>query len=344
MASKVIYVDDRLGAARWVYGDPTKLMQIPDEVRESVVFIYCRQDLGFRAVGTAFFVAYPSPVLPPGLGWPYLVTAKHVIDGIRLHSSDGIVHVRVNLVSGGIADVEMQDTDWVLPPEDWSEYVDVAVANWVRTPQPVRFKTVPLVSFVDDEAIQRENIGLGDELLITGLFVNHSGTGQNLPIARMGNIAAMPEEPVETREGRMQAYLVEARSIGGLSGSPVFVDTGHGRYNKYGAEIAFTRRFHLLGLMRGHWERERDLEDPEEAELVNKGIAIVVPSQKIRDMLEQPRLQKERREDEEKAVSGGLPTSDSANDESPEFERFEDLTRKLSHTPKPKPSKGPEKE
>jgi len=39
-----------------------------------------------------------------------------------------------------------------------------------------------------------------------------------------GNIAAMPEELIEVRDfGMMQAYLVESRSLGGISGSPVFV-------------------------------------------------------------------------------------------------------------------------
>jgi hypothetical protein len=32
----------------------------------------------------------------------------------------------------------------------------------------------------------------------------------------------LPGDPVATPMGPMQAYLIEARSIGGLSGSPVF--------------------------------------------------------------------------------------------------------------------------
>ncbi len=38
----------------------------------------------------------------------------------------------------------------------------------------------------------------------------------------MGNIAMMPDEPVRTSIGMMESYLIEVRSIGGLSGAPRF--------------------------------------------------------------------------------------------------------------------------
>ena len=60
----------------------------------------------------------------------------------------------------------------------------------------------------------------------------------------MYNIAMIPDEPVTTSLGDIKAYLVEARSIGGLSGSPAFV-------RETGAEG--TGSFYLLGLMHGHW-------------------------------------------------------------------------------------------
>ena len=48
----------------------------------------------------------------------------------------------------------------------------------------------------------------------------------NLPIVRLGAIAAMPGEYIKTDWGCLRAYLIEARSIGGLSGSPVFIRVG----------------------------------------------------------------------------------------------------------------------
>jgi hypothetical protein len=50
------------------------------------------------------------------------------------------------------------------------------------------------------------------------------GTTCLLPILRVGNIAALPAEPVHLETGRDNAALVEILSIGGLSGSPaVFI-------------------------------------------------------------------------------------------------------------------------
>jgi hypothetical protein len=34
------------------------------------------------------------------------------------------------------------------------------------------------------------NVGIGDEVFITGLFANYAGEPRNLPIVRVGNLAA----------------------------------------------------------------------------------------------------------------------------------------------------------
>ena len=103
---------------------------------------------------------------------------------------------------------------------------------------------------------------------------------------------------IPTELGNVEAYLVEARSIGGLSGSPAFVrktvPVGIGE-------------FYLLGLMHGHW----DIPTKNKSDLlmaddlfgkVNMGIAIVVPAKKIREVLNQPELAKERERLEEKPL------------------------------------------
>jgi hypothetical protein len=71
----------------------------------------------------------------------------------------------------------------------------------------------------------------------------------------MGNIAMIPTEPIETKDhGSMEAYLIEVRSMNGLSGSPVFVlNPIAGKITKKGL---FDTKWHLylLGLNSGHWE------------------------------------------------------------------------------------------
>ena len=65
----------------------------------------------------------------------------------------------------------------------------------------------------------------------------------------------MDEEPVVTRDfGRIPAFLIEARSIGGLSGSPVFVNLGTSVLID-GSVKLFKGPLHLfLGIVHGHYD------------------------------------------------------------------------------------------
>ena len=80
------------------------------------------------------------------------------------------------------------------------------------------------------DTIHSEGIGIGDEVFMVGLFHRHTGRDRNEPIIRVGNIASLPSAPVPLDEGeKAEAILIEPRSIGGLSGSPVFVHMGYTR-------------------------------------------------------------------------------------------------------------------
>ena len=50
--------------------------------------------------------------------------------------------------------------------------------------------------YCTDEVINKYTIDTGDEVVITGMFFSHIGQQRNIPIVRIGNIAAMPQEPV----------------------------------------------------------------------------------------------------------------------------------------------------
>jgi len=110
--------------------------------------------------------------------------------------------------------------------------------------------------------IEREGIGLGDDVFVVGLFSRRAGQARNIPIIRVGNIVAMPEEPIKTATGLQDAYLIELLSIGGLSGSPVFTYLGGIRRDSpVDREITVTARagaIHLLGLVHGHWDLAPD--------------------------------------------------------------------------------------
>ena len=149
--------------------------------------------------------------------------------------------------------------------------------------------------FFTEESIKEDlkGIDLGDEIFFPGWFWPHR-TEKNVPIVRIGNIAALRGEKVSTRLGLMDAYLVEARSIGGLSGSPVFVDVLRNKVSKEINPRAIGRfRFRLLGLMNGHFlgtEKEIDHKTnkipKDELDRLNMGVAFVTPAEKIVEGLE----------------------------------------------------------
>jgi hypothetical protein len=320
-------------------------MYVPDEVRKSVVFLgYKNMDGMYEFAGTGFFVSRiigkegPTFIPSQGRGFSYLVTAKHVIDGIRDKNAD-MVGVRVNFRDGQARWVETDLSAWLFHPTE-SDSVDVAVMR-VTIPPEVDHTTSPYGSCATEEIIKLTNIGTGDEVFLAGLFANHYGTRKNIPIVRVGNIAAMPEEPVEVRRfGLMDAYLIEARSLGGLSGSPVFVHIPADRAGSLLRGLGFTPSgtvFFLLGLMHGHWDEmytEPDaaaVEDAGGLKRVNMGIAIVVPVTKIMEVINQPMISKKEEEIIKAEKEKRLPTTDSLEGESGlTQESFEEALRRAS--------------
>jgi hypothetical protein len=95
--------------------------------------------------------------------------------------------------------------------------------GWDHLVLPIEMSATP-------DQVRANEVSLGDEVFIVGLFRHHHGTRKNIPIVRVGNLAALTEEKVATKLGLLDAYLIEARSIGGLSGSPVFLNLGVVRY------------------------------------------------------------------------------------------------------------------
>lgn len=282
-------------------------MLVPPEVRKCVTFLCFNGPKGIRLAGTAFFVN----VEEDSLNFIYLVTARHVIDKISKNAVDKKALIRINRKEGNASFVEANlDGNWFEHPSDSS--VDACVLPWAP-PKEFDVLTLPAGMAATDEIVEKEGVGPGDEVFLTGLFVNHFGKQHNIPIIRIGNIAAMPEERVESKLGPIDAYLIEARSIGGLSGSPVFVHLTGVRQGSLslGREPIF-----WLGLMHGHWDTvvaQSDMLglDQFEGEKVNMGIGIVVPVTKILEILNQPDLAESRRQQVEKQRDSTKPLSEA---------------------------------
>jgi hypothetical protein len=223
-----------------------------------------------------------------------MVTARHVakkIEGKEFLMRTNTVDGKVEIIHGHA------DTRWWYHPTE-EEHVDAAVTIFPYGQlSHLDIQPVGLELFLDNEKIEKHNIGTGDEIFIAGLFTEVTETSKNIPIVRIGNVAMMPGEKIPYKDGKLiEAYLVEARSTGGLSGSPVFVretlhlpvmdEVGSPKWEP-GKRLFGPGRILFFGSVIGHWETGFPLSM---AEAVNMGVAPVVPARKIHEILMQPRL------------------------------------------------------
>jgi len=284
-------------------------MRLPAGITACVGFI-ARDQPAIQYGGTAFLVGIQGSSEATFL---HLVTAAHVAEAIE----DGPWILGMTAKDGGKIKVcSGDDFRWWYHPTE-KEHVDVAVTRFA----PPRIKEyhlgwVPIEQFVTDERIVQSNIGIGDEISVIGLFTRFSGLKSHEPIARTGNIAMMPKEPIPVKGyGPMEAYLAEGRSIGGLSGSPVFV-----RETVYRQALdakgkpypcLTLGKIHFFGLMHGHWDVPVGFNNTEQVEAVNMGISIVVPAKKILEVLYHPELVEMRKQEDEKIAAEKAPTTDA---------------------------------
>lgn len=316
-------------------------MTIPKEVQECVCYLSVKVSSGgverFRHGGTCFFVGIKSEAMPDTC-YPYLVTAKHCVERAKNY---GDLYLRVNKKEGGFDFIQV-NSDWVYSE---NEGVDIAVTELVPSDE-FQIRILPFEMLATSEMAQKISLGIGDNIYITGLFTERYGTHRNIPIVRSGIIAAMPDEPLQDSNTGFEydAYLVEVRSIGGLSGSPVIVEKAaflggdRQKTENLGLDLLPPTRLYLLGLIRGHWDYKNSAESDyigNELSTVNMGIAIVTPAQDLADILNGEGFMKKREKNERKIRTDHEPTLDSGfSDSKPNGsitrEGFEDALKRAS--------------
>ena len=272
--------------------------RVSDDLRKCVVFLgFETFDVNgaadFSCVGTAFFVRYK--------GLSYLVTVKHVATKV----SGGPFAIRANLKNGRAATATLDRADWFYHKD---ETVDIAAiplglgvdADWGAIPEE---------HIVAENRHFQFGVGIGTETYVVGLFRLLFGRNRNLTIVHTGAIAMMPgDELVPTidkatnKRTLVEAYLVEAQSLDGLSGSPVFARRmvrhevsvrGQPVQTHLSAEVG------LLGVWQAAWSLPPDdviAGNLPKGVLVPVGVGLVTPIQKLVDVLEMPTAVKNRDE------------------------------------------------
>lgn len=316
------------GVEAYPFGCGENVMRIADHLLKCVGFISRYDpDQPLRFGGTAFIVGVK---MDEKASLCHLVTAKHVAEAIEPAETV----IAMNTKDGAPRFLRTGDQKWFYHPTE-KDSVDVAVLP-LGSPNMDLYDIafIPEIIFATEQRIAEYNIGLGDELVIVGLFTRFFGLTHIIPIVRTGNIAMMPRDRVPVKDfGEMEAYLAEGRSIGGLSGSPVFVrntvkmpvQNAKGVSQLYGLGEG-----HLLGLAHGHWDLPPSFSEAEKKEAVNMGVSIIVPAKKILEVLYHPELTAMRKEHYEKLKKSDSPTADTAFSQSLTKKDFEAALKKVS--------------
>ncbi len=299
---------------------------------------------GKRRGGSGFLVAQPSRRLPPGLLHLYAVTNAHVIER-------GGTVARAGTSTGETRIFSPSPSDWRSHPDG----DDVAICHlgtvpkctdmalqWLPRDCFVTEKDFGLIAAREDYPWEMGPIVAGEDVFTVGRFVGYDGIEQNQPVVRFGNLSSPETMPVEQppRHRSQDSFLVEARSLGGQSGAPVFAYRLGGTYG--GASPSINDAL-LLGIGWGHIKHPSDERAEYDVEMqapgmptpgrYNAGIMAVVPAWKLAELLDSQKVMMMREELEEKLAAPSDVEFDSADDRD-EFDRFEDLTGKLLKVPK----------
>jgi hypothetical protein len=275
-------------------------LRISKDAQKCVVFFGVAPPAGqISYAGTGFLIVHREGFEL----FTYLVTARHVAE--RLEEAGDFV-VRTNLKDGAASSIPMHGIKWRYHSDPT---VDLAAIEF--TIDCIEYDVIyyDLVMMVT-RSIGPNAVICGDQISIVGLFHLHPGAYRHTPIVHTGNIAAVadPQERIPVRDTKtrevinVEAYLVEAQTLEGLSGAPVFI--------REIINLAIVEPIDgvtplalggvkLVGLYQASWDgRAGDILSNDrkiDGRRVPVGMGIVVPGEKILELIiDDPVLKKDR--------------------------------------------------
>lgn len=282
---------------------------IMESIKKTVVFLQSncividssgKQEIkSYEATG--FLLAVTDPKLT-GSAFTYLVTNRHLAQpGIEDgHACQPIAYyLRADLkvaVSGSystVVEIPANDLSWTYASDP---SVDLAITPIHVNLDKVDVVFLPSTLLLSDAEITQNKVEEGDSVFFTGLFIQFVGQSHSEPIVREGKIAMMPKEQIPTTLRLLgDVYLVDCHVFGGNSGSPMFIDLDGQRQGGLIVGI----NYKLLGVVSGYVEETSSLELHAVAAYAgtveaNSGIAVVVPAQKILDIINSTPLIQQR--------------------------------------------------
>ncbi|MHB8490641.1 MAG: hypothetical protein ACYDA6_00280 [Solirubrobacteraceae bacterium] len=281
-------------------------------------------------IGTAFAVRVASETLPETY-YGYLVSCDHVTEG-QEH-----IELQIPRVDDPTKYYPRVDAPGFKPPEGRLDLslaeVDIPV-NYTITALQLGFN---LIEHLDPNQMLARDfhyVGYLAPIEPDGLVMARSGS-----IGRVGEMLADGNYEYATHVG-------DVRSYDGFSGSPCFIEFAYPVLvpkptpfpQAPNEPIGRMSYAHLLcGMFTGHLDRRAP-----GGPVSRHGVGFILSSDEIWRVLMSDELRQRRREKDELGAPEDVRTRTSLADqepptqpENPEFERFEDLTRKLVNTPKP---------
>jgi hypothetical protein len=265
-------------------------LRVRQDLLDCAIYFYV-DEASARAGESAGASGFLLGLSVPGGHIVWAVTNRHVI-------KDGGWTIRLNTVEGSISTIDTIEENWFLSEEDDLAIMPISLSKDIH-----KFKFIADEWLLLEEDVRAYDIGPGDPRFVVGRFVNHDGVQRNTPTARFGQIAQSPGELVEVGGYRQESFLVEIRSIGGYSGSPVFVylderyyrdiPLGQDRHGNTIARGAFPNGPWLLGVdwcMVPTWENVCDDKGNELPNRwlvpANSGMMGVVPAWRLKALLD----------------------------------------------------------
>lgn len=208
-------------AYRWM---PAGMPRLNPVLERSAFFLF-RRDPKTGAIppepeGTGFIVGRPWKTIP-GRAHFYAVSNWHVVVDV------GASILRINTPDGASRKIETEPHEWYfVTPGDDLVICDITDSLNTEGLYADAMTFIHEATFATPQFIFEHDIGMGDDVFMVGLFIDHPGKDENVPLGRFGNISRLSSGAslVEQPNGQMgPSHLVDTRSRGGFSGSPVFV-------------------------------------------------------------------------------------------------------------------------
>jgi hypothetical protein len=215
--------------------------RLKNEILDSAVYLYpdrSSAEQGIAAGASGFIIATSvgvgepiaaneqpeiAPSVVPSASHVYAVTNAHVIVG-------GDTHLRLNKREGGTTVLSPSIEEWVY--DDTQDDLAVFYLGLYEHTTPVGFRVLPPSQLLSQSLCTKLDVGIGDEVFMVGRFISHDRKQRNEPSVRFGHVSMMPGEPVEVhwthpvkKTLNQDSFLIDGRSMGGYSGSPVYVWT-----------------------------------------------------------------------------------------------------------------------